>query len=178
MQNLMPGWFNVVDPFDTLAWENTITKFKELYNQGGYLESLMDKYLLTDNTLTFTMTPEKGYSNQLAGEEETRLAREIEKIGEEEIAREKATQQELELLEVQDKARNEDLSCLPTVKVEDIPRGMERKELKTGNIGKVPIQWRIAPTNGLTYFRGETLCTPGGRPLIVHISGQFVEGSS
>jgi Zn-dependent M16 (insulinase) family peptidase len=60
---------------------------------------------------------------------------------------------ELDLLEVQEKARNEDLSCLPTVHVKDIPREKERKPLRNTNLDGVNVQWREAPTNGLTYFR-------------------------
>ncbi len=61
--------------------------------------------------------------------------------------------QELELLEVQDQARNQDLSCLPTVHVTDIPREMERKATRDTLVRDVKVQWSEAPTNGLTYFR-------------------------
>ncbi|KAI5784916.1 Metalloenzyme, LuxS/M16 peptidase-like protein [Pyronema domesticum] len=152
MQGLTPAWFNGVDPFDSLSWESTVNKFKERYAEGGYLEGLLKKYLLGTHTLTFTMVPEKGYSHSLATEEKERLHREIEKAGGE-AARESLVKQELELLEIQEAARDMDLSCLPTVKVSDIPREMEAKPLQHGKIGDVPVQWREAPTNGLTYFR-------------------------
>jgi Zn-dependent M16 (insulinase) family peptidase len=154
MQGLAPAWFNGVDPFDSLSWESTVNKFKERYAEGGYLEGLLKKYLLGTHTLTFTMVPEKEYGHSLATEEKERLHREIEKAGGE-AARESLVKQELELLEIQEAARDMDLSCLPTVKVSDIPREMETKPLQHGKIGNVPVQWREAPTNGLTYFRGQ-----------------------
>jgi Zn-dependent M16 (insulinase) family peptidase len=71
----------------------------------------------------------------------------------EEEAQKYLEDRELQLLEVQEKARTEDLSCLPTVHVKDIPREKERKPLRHTNLDEVKVQWREAPTNGLTYFR-------------------------
>ena len=48
MQRLKPSWFNGVDVFDSLAWQRTLDAFKAECAKGGYLEGLMDKYLLTD----------------------------------------------------------------------------------------------------------------------------------
>ena len=157
IQRMQPGWFNGVDPFDTLAWDDTMSAFKERFSQEGYLEALLEKYLLNDRTLTFTMEPSPTYGYDLAAEEATRLAGKIseasESAGGEEKAREKLTARELELLEVQEKARSQDLSCLPTVHVKDIPRQLERKSIRHSTLGDVKVQWREASTNGLTYFR-------------------------
>ncbi|KAH0605113.1 uncharacterized protein H6S33_005095 [Morchella sextelata] len=153
MQGLTPAWHNGVDPFDVLAWESTVSAFKEAYNKGGYFEGLMDKYLLNTNNLVFTMAPSRDYTTQIAEEEVERLGVEISKIGDEVAAREILTKQETELAELQEQAKQQDLSCLPTLKVEDIPKTTERKELWHTKIGDVPVQWRKAPTNGLTYFR-------------------------
>jgi Zn-dependent M16 (insulinase) family peptidase len=157
MQRLQPGWFNGVDPMDTLAWEETVNAFKDKYAKGDYLESLLDKYLLNDRTLTFTMEPSETYSQELVDEESKRLADKIshttKQFPSEEEAQKHLEQRELELLKVQEDARNQDLSCLPTVHVKDIPREKEKKPLRHSNIGDVKVQWREAPTNGLTYFR-------------------------
>ncbi|KAG0638487.1 Metalloenzyme, LuxS/M16 peptidase-like protein [Tuber brumale] len=153
MQSLTSSWFNGVDPLEALSVEETVSKFKELYAKGKYLEGLLEKYFLNKNTLTFTMVPDRDYSEALVAKEAARLSREIAKFGGEMAAREPLTKQEAELAEIQERAKKQDVSCLPTLKVEDIPRNMEMKELKTGEIEGVPVQWRIAPTNGLTYFR-------------------------
>lgn len=155
MQGLSPAWFNGVDPFNVLAWESTVSKFKEQYRKGRYLESLMDKYLLSKHKFVFTMAPSKDYATKIAEEEAARLAAEIARIGDEVQAREILTKQEAELAEVQEMAKMQDLSCLPTLKVEDISKVIERKKLWHTKIGHVPVQWRKAPTNGLTYFRGK-----------------------
>jgi len=157
MQRLQPGWFNGVDPFDALAWDKTVSEFKRRFAQPGYLEGLLQKYLLNDRTLTFTMEPSATYGDELVAEEAKRLAGKIaqvsEKAGGEEVAKEKLTARELDLLKVQEDARKADTSCLPMVHVKDIPREMEKKAVRGASMGDVKIQWREAPTNGLTYFR-------------------------
>lgn len=157
MNRLQPGWFNSVDPFDMLAWDGTLTAFKEAFAKGGYLEGLLNKYLLNDNSLTFTMEPSEYYGNDIAAEEAARLSQKVDEVsahvGGENEARKYLTTQELELLKAQDPARNQDLSCLPTVYIKDIPRNMEHKQVRDSLIGDTKVQWREADTNGLTYFR-------------------------
>ena len=157
MQRLQPGWFNGVDPFDSLAFEETVSAFKQKLTEGGYLEGLLEKYLLNDRTLTFTMEPSLTYGEDIAIEESSRLAQKIaavsEKAGDRAKAHEELRAKELELLDIQEKARTQDLSCLPTVRASDIPRQMEKKIIRDASINNAKVQWREAPTNGLTYFR-------------------------
>ena len=157
MQKLNPGWFNGVDPMDALSWQETVTEFQKLYAKGDYLEGLLEKYLLNNNTLIFTMEPSETYSQELVEEETKRLADKIKEttkqFSTEQEAQEYLEKRELELLEVQENARTQDLSCLPSVHVKDIPRVKERKPIRHSDIGDVKVQWREAHTNGLTYFR-------------------------
>jgi Zn-dependent M16 (insulinase) family peptidase len=157
MQRVEPDWFNGVDPFDALAWQKTVDGFKEKYSSEGYLEGLLEKYFLHDNTLTFTMAPSQTYTQEIADEEASRLASKIleatKQFRSEEAAKEHLTKRELELLEAQESARHQDLSCLPTLHVNDIPRLKPKKEVRQSFVGDVKVQWREAPTNGLTYFR-------------------------
>ncbi|KAF2759333.1 hypothetical protein EJ05DRAFT_492652 [Pseudovirgaria hyperparasitica] len=158
MQRLNTGWFNGVDPLASLAWNDTVAAFKTEYAKGGYLEGLVDKYLLNDRTLTFTMEPSEVYGTELAQEEHDRLASKIlettKSFSSEEDAHRYLKEREIELLEVQEKARGEDLSSLPTVHVKDIPRAKEQKTIRESTVDGIKVQWREADTNGLTYFRG------------------------
>jgi Zn-dependent M16 (insulinase) family peptidase len=157
LHRLKPKWFTGVDPFDSLAWNDTLAAFEAEYAKGGYLEGLMDKYLLNDNTLTFTMAPSAEFVQELAKEEEARLkskiSKAVEAAGGEEKARAAFEEQELALLVEQGKSNTEDLSCLPSVHVQDIPRQKEPVVLRSETVGEVKLQLREAPTNGLTYFR-------------------------
>ncbi|KAM0452193.1 hypothetical protein ACHAPV_008781 [Trichoderma viride] len=157
LNRLKPKWFNGSDPFDSLAWNDTIAAFQAKMAEGGYLEGLMDKYLLNDNTLTFTMAPSATFGDDLIAEEQERLSSKIQdavnKAGSEESARQQFEKQEQELLVEQNKTNTEDLSCLPTVYVKDIPRSKEPTVVRDEVANGIPIQWHEAPTNGLTYFR-------------------------
>lgn len=157
MQRLQPGWFNGVDPLDSLSWSTTVSAFKSEYAKEGYLEGLLEKYLLNENTLTFTMEPSEEFGQELVEEEQQRLASKIaetaEKFSNPEEAHKFLEKRELELLKVQEEARHQDLSVLPTVHVKDIPREDAKYELRHSKMGDVNVQWREAHTNGLTYFR-------------------------
>ena len=157
MQRLQPAWFNGVDPFNGLAWNDTVSKFKTRFAQGGYLKSLLDEYLLNDKTLTFTMTPSSTYSSDLAVEESSRLKVKISEVeaqaGGAAQARKELEEREAELLAIQENARSESLDCLPTLHVGNIPRHKKRKELRDAIVGDIKVQWRAAFTSGLTYFR-------------------------
>ncbi|KAL2165839.1 hypothetical protein VTG60DRAFT_3724 [Thermothelomyces hinnuleus] len=157
LHRLKPKWFTGVDPFDSLAWNDTLAAFEAEYAKGGYLEGLMEKYLMNDNTLTFTMAPSAEFVQELAQEEEARLrtkiSKAVEAAGSEEQARAALEQRELALLAEQSKSNTEDLSCLPSVHVQDIPRRKEPLVLQSETVGEVELQLRQAPTNGLTYFR-------------------------
>ncbi|TVY60797.1 Mitochondrial presequence protease, partial [Lachnellula suecica] len=157
MQRIKPHWFEGVDPFEALAWNDTVSAFEAELAKGGYLEGLLEKYLLNDNTLTFTMTPSTTYADELVQEEATRLASKIADVrkqaGGEAEAQAQLEKRELELLEEQGKSNTQDLSCLPTVYVRDIPRQKETAEVRDSKLSDVNVQWREAPTNGLTYFR-------------------------
>jgi Zn-dependent M16 (insulinase) family peptidase len=157
MSRVEGDWHNGIDPFDTLAWQKTVDGFKSKYAQEGYLEGLLEKYMLHGSTLTFTMEPSPTYGQDLADEEATRLASKIADVTKQFPSEKEATEhlakREMELLEEQESARNQDLSCLPTLHVDDIPRIKPKKEIRHSQVGNVKIQWREAPTNGLTYFR-------------------------
>lgn len=161
MQRLQSGWFNGVDPLDALAWDDIVTALKSKLAEGRYLESLVEKYMLNDCTMTFTMEPSETFGDELAAEEKERLARKIaevtQKVGGEDKANNQLKAQESKLLEIQENARNQDLSCLPTVHVEDVPRQMQRKPIRYSSIGNTRVQWRESSTNGLTYFRAINL---------------------
>lgn len=157
LNRLKPAWFNGTDPFDSLALNDTIDAFKAKLAGGNYLEGLIEKYLLNDNTLTFTMAPSATFGQQLADEEQCRLSTKIreaaEKAGGNESAQRQFEDQEQALLVEQNRTNTEDLSCLPTVHVKDIPRRPERVATRDEMVDGMPTQWREAPTNGLTYFR-------------------------
>ncbi|SMR57455.1 unnamed protein product [Zymoseptoria tritici ST99CH_3D1] len=161
IQRLKPGWFNGIDPFDALAWNSIMDTFKSSYASERYLEGLLEKYLFTDNTLTFTMTPSTTYSADLASEEAERLqskiAEAVSAYPSEKEAYKQLRERELELVAEQDAGQTESLDILPTLHVSDIPREQKRTVVRDSEVDHAKVQWRETATNGLTYFRALAL---------------------
>lgn len=161
MQRLQPGWFNGVHPFETLGMYDAIEELKSKLQSGRYLESLVQKYLLSDKMFIFSMEPSSSYAEGLAEEETSRLTRQVQEIDQQgsttDSSFEIANRLELDLLRDQEMAKDQDLSCLPSVHVDDIPRQAERKLFRHSVTNNVKTQWRETATNGLTYFRAVNL---------------------
>lgn len=157
MEKTLSSWFNGSNPMKELAWNDVIEEFKRRYEQPRYLESLVEKYLLNDQCLTFTMVGTPTFNKELDEKEavrrENKLAKLIEEHGSVENAVARLSEEELQLLKVQEDAHNADLSCLPSLHVKDISREKERKPVRESKVDDVDVVWREAPTNGLTYFQ-------------------------
>lgn len=157
MGKTMTSWFNGSDPMKELAWNDVINEFKNRYAQGGYLESLMEKYLVNDRYLTFTMVGSPSYNQELDEKEairkEAKLADLVAQFGSAEKAVSELSKAELELLRIQENAQLADVSCLPTLHVSDISREKERRPVREASIDGVEVVWRETQTNGLTYFQ-------------------------
>lgn len=155
MQRLIPGWFNGVDVFRSLDWQRTVDAFKAECAKGDYLESLLEKYLLSDRTMTFTMEPSTTHADELVEEESQRLAAKIQEASTKHGGLEQATKYlnavETEMITLQN--QEQDLSCLPTVHVKDIPVRKAQASTISTSVEGVPVRLLEAPTNGLTYFR-------------------------
>ncbi|KAK9847566.1 hypothetical protein MYU51_018535 [Penicillium brevicompactum] len=157
MEKTISTWLNGSNPMKELAWNDVINEFKARYAQPRYLESLVEKYLINDQCMTFTMVGTPTFGKELDDKEvvrkDTKLAQLIEQHGSVEKAVAKLGEEELELLKIQEDAHNADLSCLPSLRVKDISRQKERKPVREAKVDGTDVVWREAPTNGLTYFQ-------------------------
>ncbi|PWY86841.1 hypothetical protein BO70DRAFT_427838 [Aspergillus heteromorphus CBS 117.55] len=157
MEKTISSWFNGSDPMKELAWNEVINEFQTRYAKGGYLESLMQKYLMNDNYITFTMVGTPTFNKELDEQEMVRKEKKLNQLVEQHGSLKKAitklAEEELQLLKTQEDAQNSDLSCLPSLRVSDISREKERKPVRESKIDGMDVIWREAPTNGLTYFQ-------------------------
>ncbi|KAI9305038.1 peptidase M16C associated-domain-containing protein [Cunninghamella echinulata] len=150
MNGICSGWFNDVDPIDMLEINKNIERLKKELTQGNFFESRIDKYLLNNkHKLTYIMTPDANYNNNLTTAEQLRLSQKIEKLTD--ADKKEILEQGKLLLKNQDKA--EDLSCLPTLHLSDISTKTKRTALDHTGLCNTPVQWRTTGTNGITYFR-------------------------
>ncbi|KAJ5096079.1 hypothetical protein NUU61_005435 [Penicillium alfredii] len=157
MDKTISSWFNGSDPMKELAWNDVIEEFKRRYTQPGYLESLVQKYLINDQCMSFTMVGTPTFNKELDEKEvvrkDAKLAQLIEQHGSVENAVTKLAEEELQLLKIQEDAHHADLGCLPSLHVRDISREKERKPVRESKVDDIDVVWREAPTNGLTYFQ-------------------------
>jgi presequence protease len=158
---LKPGWFNGVDPLDALSWNNIVDHFKSENAKGGYLEGLVKKYLLNDNTFTFTMVPNRNLGAEIALEEAERLKHKIDEAVKQYPSEAEAHKQlrdrELKLIKDQDAGVSENLELLPTLRVSEIPRQKPKLEVRDTTLDNAQLQVRETSTNGLTYFTALSL---------------------
>ncbi|KAF9179031.1 Mitochondrial presequence protease [Haplosporangium sp. Z 11] len=151
MQGLSSGWFNGCNPVDLLELNKNIERLKAEIAAGPFFQNLISKYLLNNpHKLVFTMTPSPDYGAEVAANETARLMGKISVLTKED--KEKIYEQGQALLKNQEQV--EDVSCLPTLKVEDISKKTKTYSLEHSAISNVPVQWRPTSTNGITYFRG------------------------
>ncbi|EXJ53734.1 uncharacterized protein A1O5_12983 [Cladophialophora psammophila CBS 110553] len=161
LEKTLPGWFNGVNPMDALAWNEIIDAFKQQMKEENYLERLVRKYLLNDNCMQFTMSPSESYGVTLDIREEERRKTILDTIKKTASSPEAAIaelgQQELQLVEEQERAQDKNLDTLPSLSVSDIAREKERKPRYHLKIGDVDCMWRETETNGITYFQAKYL---------------------
>lgn len=152
LNSIASGWFNNVDPLALLSWNDTVDEFKRHMAHGNYLEALIEKYLIKGNgegVLHFTMRPDEQFGNALIEHEAQKLATKVDALSIED--KQKVQNDGLKLLQFQD--AEEDLTCLPTLRVSDIPRSVDYTRLELGGaISGVPVDWNLKGT-GLTYVR-------------------------
>ncbi|KAG0213433.1 Mitochondrial presequence protease [Mortierella sp. GBA30] len=160
MQGLSSGWFNGCNPVDLLELNKNIERLKSEISAGPFFQNLISRYLLNNpHKLVFTMTPSPDYGAEVTANETARLMGKTSVLTT--ADKEAIYEQGQALLKNQEKV--EDVSCLPTLKVEDISKKTKTYALEHSAISSVPVQWRPTSTNGITYFRGISVI-PGLSP--------------
>jgi presequence protease len=143
------SWFDGINPIEVLQWNSRIERLRREISEGPFFQNLIRKYFLENQSrLVLTMRPDPEFDEKLKAKEKALLAEKLEALSEAE--KKKVYEQGLALLEAQEKP--EDLSSLPTLTVSDIPVKGEIHATEKEKVSQVPVQWRIAPTNGITYF--------------------------
>lgn len=163
LDKTLPGWLNGTSPMASLSWNDVIDAFKDRLSKGKYLEDLLQKYLLVNDCMQFTMTPSATYSAELEANEEKRrrsiLQAQSTKAGSLEDVFQKLSQQELELLAEQESGQTKNLETLPSLHVQDIPKTKEAKSIRWEENGHHKTLWRETDTNGITYFQLKNIFT-------------------
>lgn len=153
LNSIVPSWVNGLEPVKTLQVETILNRFKEDYNENGLqiFVDLLQSTIMSDSTaqFNFTMVPDENFNKNLVTEEATRLKEKVDVLSEEDKS--VIFQRSQKLLEKQQEQGN--VSVLPTLTLEDIPRKGDFYDLSFSNLSNEgnKIQKRIVNTNDLVY---------------------------
>jgi Zn-dependent M16 (insulinase) family peptidase len=159
LEKTVPGWFNGIDPMDSLAWNDVIDAFKQRLSEKDYLKKLVEKYFENDKCLVFTMEPSESFNKTNEEMEADRREKILSRVESNAENPEKGIQalgkQELDLLHEQENAKDSNLDTLPSLHIQDISRQKEKKPVRRSQVGGVSCLWRETSTNGITYFQAK-----------------------
>ncbi|MFO7766424.1 MAG: insulinase family protein [Pelovirga sp.] len=148
LMRLFGPWLHDGDPLDVLNLSDQLKRLRKDVEQGGYFEGLIRKWLLdNDHRITLTLQPDVTLGEQQQTAIRTALDTKQQQLNEEQ--RHRLVQGAQQLKEAQEAP--EDLSCLPTLTVADIPPEelpvTSRKARQKG----IDCYWFNQPTNGIGY---------------------------
>ena len=154
LYSIIPGWTNNLDPFKSLSFDETLERFRtDLETKGDELfYDIIKKYIYKKPVFQFTMKGSPSFSESLEAEEKSRLQGKIDRLDESD--KQIIFERGKVLQEKQNKV--EDLSCLPTLKLDDIPRQGQKYPIDTHDDN---LMTRITDTNGISYIRGKKSLT-------------------
>jgi len=141
-------WLHGCDPEATLQIEDDLSQLRQKISKENIFENTIEKYFLKNTHRTlFTMEPDKDIEET----ENIRASAELKRI------KQKLTKPELEkiindtqaLEKLQEK--KEDLACLPTLQLKDIPLSIQKVKETTVH-PDIPVSLYNQPTSGIFYF--------------------------
>lgn len=153
LNSIVPTWVNGLEPTKTLQVQNILNRFQEDYKENGLeiFEDMLNSTLLNEATprFKFTMNPETDYNDKLALAETKKLEERVESLSQED--KDIIFERSQDLLKKQQLPG--DVSVLPTLTMDDIPRRGDFYDLTFSALandgGK--IQKRVTNTNDLVY---------------------------
>ncbi|KAJ3020456.1 Mitochondrial presequence protease [Thoreauomyces humboldtii] len=147
-QQVMSNWVHGGDPIEFLKVSERIEKIRADITRPRFFEGMIEKYFLKNkHRLVFVMEPDEEYSAKLHANEERRLAEKVQALTEADKA--KIFEDGIQLAKSQE--AKEDISCLPTLTIADIPAEGATYPVRTSLQGGIPVQWRSTATNGVSY---------------------------
>jgi presequence protease len=144
------SWFHGADPGRVLQFDDDIAAIREKVAQGGFFESLIQKYFLNNfHRTTFSLVPDPLMEERDRARVMEELNRTKAGLSSESIDKIRSDQESLQQL--QDSL--EDPSCLPTLAISDIPPDITRvEEIKIPGTDRLFAYHQ--PTSGILYFSG------------------------
>lgn len=142
------AWAHGGDPVQSLDFDSAMESVKELCHQPGYFEGLIEKYILRNSHCAkVSILPDYGIAKREADALTQKLQAIKQTLSEKELN--SINFQAKQLKELQEE--EEDLSCLPTLSVSDIPEKIKYIEPVKRN-SRLNTEFYDCPTNGISYY--------------------------
>lgn len=141
-------WVHGGDPVKAIDFDQTMRQLKENIAKGPFLEKQIEKYLLKNpHRVKVVLKPD----HELENMRDEKLKKSLEEIRSKLTDEEKQSiiEDALKLKKYQEE--EEDLSCLPSLRVSDIPVEVKHVE-PTMKMSDLNVTFYEQPTNGIMYF--------------------------
>eukprot|EP00045_Choanoeca_perplexa_P016713 m.229491 g.229491 ORF g.229491 m.229491 type:complete len:1015 (-) comp17338_c0_seq2:859-3903(-) len=150
---LMGPWLHNAPLEDLLATDKLISRFEAEWrsNPTMFQDLVKEHFLNNTHVLSLVMTPDHDYNQKLEEQEQTKLEQVTASISDSDRAF--IYDRGLQLLKKQSQA--EDVSVLPTLRVEDIARQGDYTDPDRADVAATSVLTWTQPTNGLVYFRSK-----------------------
>ncbi|XP_013777070.1 presequence protease, mitochondrial-like [Limulus polyphemus] len=157
---LNPIWNHGGDPIEPLEVNKHVSYLKMLMKDNPHFlqDKIHEHFISNMHNLTLIMCPHEGYNEILQVAETDLLKKKLEHLS---SADKEKIYDEGNLLAMNQR-ENEDVSCLPSLLIEDIEKKHKNDLIHSDHICGVPVQSSEQPTNGISYFRAllSTACVP------------------
>ncbi|XP_032898068.1 presequence protease, mitochondrial [Amblyraja radiata] len=149
------NWNHDGDPVEVLQIGEKVTRFRQSLKENPQFLQDKVRYYFKENPhqLALSMSPDEGYLENQGNAEKRTLQEKVNSLSTEE--KKEIYEKGLELIAAQ--STPQDVSCLPALKISDIPQTFPLTSVEMDYVGgEVPIQYCGQPTNGIVYFRAFT----------------------
>lgn len=141
-------WMHGGDPHNAIDFDTVLSELKGKIQKKGYLESQIKKYFIDNpHRVKIILKPD----STLAETQQVELQKQLEEIrsgfSEKQKQEINHISKNLKLLQ----ESKEDLSCLPTLQISDIPRSIKYTEPFRKGIDDMDFTFYDRPTNGILY---------------------------
>lgn len=142
-------WVHGGDPVLAIDFDNTLKTLKEKIKEGPFLEKQIRKYLLDNpHRVRVVLKPDWELEKERNERLNDYLASRKKELSEQD--RKKLIEDARALKSLQEK--KEDLSCLPTLQISDIPNDIRFVESYREGVENLDVTFYDRPTNGILYF--------------------------
>jgi presequence protease len=142
-------WVHGGDPATAIDFDSTLEDLKSKLDKEPFLEKQLKKYLIDNpHRVKIVLRPDKDLENSRNQKLEIDLEQVNSKMSSEDKQRLIDNAQKLKTLQ----GKKEDLSCLPSLKIDDIPKEIKFVDPVVSGINDLDVTFFERPTNGIAYI--------------------------